>query len=392
MDLTLSEEQRLIVDTVRAFVEKELYPHEDEVERLDEVPPELADQIRAKAIAAGLYAANMPAELGGGGLDAVSLVLTERELGRASYALQMLVERPSNILQGCNADQRQRYLIPAIRGERHDCVAMTEPGSGSDIRSMSTTARRDGDDYVINGTKIWTTHAHHANRMFALVRTNDGARQQDGISFILIDMKTPGITTRPILTIGGDHEVNQVFFDDVRVPVANRVGEEGKGWTYGKYLLEFERGSGIASAKLREGLKAISTLAESDLTGRAIDSGDIATRISEVEVDIDALEMTELRVLSALQTGQNPGAVSSLLKLRVSEIRQAVTRLGADIIGHDALAVEPMRPLYRLNHEPAIPEDMLTIVPEYLNGRAYTIFGGTSEIQRDIIAKMMLGI
>ena len=114
---------------------------------------------------------------------------------------------------------------------------------------------RDGDDYIINGTKIWTTHAHHANRMFALVRTSDGPRQQDGISFILIDMKTPGITTRPILTIGGDHEVNQVFFDDVRVPVANRVGEEGKGWTYGKYLLEFERGSGIASAKLREGLQ-----------------------------------------------------------------------------------------------------------------------------------------
>ena len=135
---------------------------------------------------------------------------------------------------------------------------------------------RDGDHYIVNGTKIWTTHAHHANRMFALVRTNDTPRQQDGISFILIDMKSPGITTRPILTIGGDHEVNQVFFDDVRVPVANRVGEEGKGWTYGKYLLEFERGSGIASAKLRDALKTISDLAESDTTGRAIDDPDIA--------------------------------------------------------------------------------------------------------------------
>ena len=192
-------------------------------------------------------------------------------------------------------------------------------------------------------------------------------------------MKSPGITTRPILTIGGDHEVNQVFFDDVRVPVANRVGEEGKGWTYGKYLLEFERGAGIASAKLREALRTISELAESDVTGRAIDDPDISLRMSEVEVDIDALEMTELRVLSALQTGQHPGAVSSILKLRNSEIRQAVTRLGVDVIGHDGLAVEPVRPLYRLNHEPPVPEEMLPVVPEYLNGRAYTIFGGSSE-------------
>jgi acyl-CoA dehydrogenase len=176
------------------------------------------------------------------------------------------------------------------------------------------------------------------------------------------------------------------------VPVANRVGEEGKGWTYGKYLLEFERGAGIASAKLREALKSIADLAESELTGRAIDDPDIAMRMSEIDVDIDALEMTELRVLSALQTGQNPGAVSSVLKLRNSEIRQAVTRLGTEVIGHDALAVEPTRPFYRLNYEPAVPEEMLTVMPEYLNGRAYTIFGGSSEIQREIIAKLMLGL
>src|SRR5258708_15886595 len=172
---------------------------------------------------------------------------------------------------------------------------------------------------MIKGTKIGSTHAHQAKRMFAVVGTSDGERKQDGISFILIDMKSPGITTRPILTIGGDHEVNQVFFDDVRVPVANRVGEEGKGWTYGKYLLEFERGSGIASAKLREALKTVSDLAESDVTGRAIDDPDISLRISEIDVDIDTLEMTELRVLSALQTVQNTGAVSSLLKLPVLE-------------------------------------------------------------------------
>src|SRR2546430_5813585 len=172
-------------------------------------------------------------------------------------------------------------------------------------------------------------------------------------------MKSPSITTRPILTIGGDHEINQMSFNDLRVPVANRVGEEGKGWTYGKYLLEFERGSGIASAKLREGLRTVLDLAESEATGRAIDDPDIAVRMSEIEVDIDTLEMTELRVLSALQTGQNPGAVSSLLKLRVSEIRQAVTRLGVEVIGNDGLAVEPSTPSHKRNQEPAIPERIM---------------------------------
>src|SRR5215467_959497 len=159
MDLSLTDEQRLMVATVRDFVERELYPHEDEVERRDEVPGEVARAIREKAIASGLYAANMPAELGGGGLDAVSMVLVERELGRAGYALQMLVERPSNILQACQGEQRDRYLLPAIRGQRHDCVAMTEPGAGSDVRSMSTTAVRDGADYVVDGVKHFISHA-----------------------------------------------------------------------------------------------------------------------------------------------------------------------------------------------------------------------------------------
>jgi len=198
VDFTLTDEQRLIVDTVRAFVEKELYPHEKEVERLDEVPWELAGRIREKAIAAGLYAANMPAELGGGGLDAVSLVLAERELGRASYALQMLVERPSNILQGCNEDQRNRYLMPAIRGERHDCVAMTEPGSGSDIRSMSTTAVKDGADYVINGTKHFISHADVADFIILFAATgtevtNSGPAKKT-ITAFLVDKDSPGLT------------------------------------------------------------------------------------------------------------------------------------------------------------------------------------------------------
>ena len=176
MDFTLTSEQRLIAETVRSFVENELYPHEDEVERLDEIPAGLASAIRGKALAAGLYAANMPAELGGGGLDALSVVLVERELGRASYGLQMLVERPSNVLLACEGEQRERYLLPAIRGERHDCVAMTEPGAGSDVRSMTTRAVRDGGDYVINGAKHFISHADIADLIILFAATGEGTR------------------------------------------------------------------------------------------------------------------------------------------------------------------------------------------------------------------------
>ena len=205
MDFELTAEQRLIVGTVRDFVEQELYPHEDEVERLDEVPEELARSIRGKAIASGLYAANMPAELGGGGLDPVSVVLVERELGRASYALQMLVERPSNILQACQGEQRERYLLPAIRGERHDCVARTEPDAGSDVRSMTTTAVRRGGDYVVNGTKHFISHADVADFviLFAATGVEETARgPKKLITTLLVDKGTPGLEVRR-LELGG---------------------------------------------------------------------------------------------------------------------------------------------------------------------------------------------
>jgi acyl-CoA dehydrogenase len=398
MDLSFSAEERAFEQEVRDFIARNLPAEMKHAQSLTPSvfsDPDIGIAWQKALHGKGWGAPGWPVEHGGPDWTPAQRWIFEAECARAGApnVNVMGVKMVGPVIIGFGSPEQQNFYLPRIRsGEDYWCQGYSEPGSGSDLASLKTRAVRDGDDYVINGTKIWTTHAHHANRMFALVRTNDTERQQDGISFILIDMKSPGITTRPILTIGGDHEVNQVFFDDVRVPVANRVGEEGKGWTYGKYLLEFERGSGIASAKLREALKTVSDLAESEATGRAIDDPDISLRMSEIEVDIDTLEMTELRVLSALQTGQNPGAVSSLLKLRVSEIRQAVTRLGVEVIGNDGLYVEPMRPFYRLNEEPGIPEQMLPVVPEYLNSRAYTIFGGSSEIQRDIVAKMVLGL
>ena len=343
MDLSFSAEERAFEQEVREFIAQNLTP---EVKRATALTPSVfSDPDIGMAWQRALHrkgwgAPGWPVEHGGPDWTPAQRWIFEAECARAGVpnVNVMGVKMVGPVIIGFGTSEQKNFYLPRIlSGEDYWCQGYSEPGSGSDLASLKTRAVRDGDHYVVNGTKIWTTHAHHANRMFALVRTSDTPRQQDGISFILIDMKSKGITTRPILTIGGDHEVNQVFFDDVRVPVANRVGEEGKGWTYGKYLLEFERGSGIASAKLREALKTVSDLAESDATGRAIDDPDIALRMSEIEVDIDTLEMTELRVLSALQTGQNPGAVSSLLKLRVSEIRQAVTRLGVEVIGNDGL-------------------------------------------------------
>ena len=396
MELVLSPEDEAFRREVRAFL-------------AEKMPPEFAtrtdtglrmskeDHIRWQRILydRGWIAASWPVEYGGTGWTAMQKHIFEEECALAGapplIPFGLVMVAPVLMAFGSQA-QKDRYLPRILRSDDWWCQGYSEPGSGSDLASLRTKAVRDGDHYVVTGQKTWTTLAQHADMMFTLVRTSDTGKPQEGITFLLIDMHAPGVTVQPITTLDGSQEINSVFLDAVRVPVENRVGEEGKGWTYGKYLLELERGSGIASAKLRDALKTVADLAESDATGRAIDDPDIAVRMSEIEVDIDTLEMTELRVLSALQTGQNPGAVSSLLKLRVSEIRQAVTRLGVEVIGNDGLYVEPMRPLYRLNEAPGIPEEILPVVPEYLNGRAYTIFGGSSEIQREIVAKMVLGL
>lgn len=398
MDLNFSETDRAFAKEVRDLIAQHISPQTRRAQALTPSvfsDPEIVVPWQKALLQKGWVAPGWPKEYGGTGWTPAQRWIFEVECARGGTPSisPMGPKMVGPVIIGFGTPEQKNYYLPRIlSGEDRWCQGYSEPGSGSDLSSLKTRAVRDGDHYIVNGTKIWTTHAHHANRMFALVRTSDEPRQQDGISFILIDMTSPGITIRPILTIGGDHEVNQVFFDDVRVPVSDRVGEEGKGWTYGKYLLEFERGGGIASPRLRQALDTVRRLAESEASGRAIDDPDLALRLSEVEIDIDTLEMTELRVLSALQTGQNPGAVSSILKLRVSEIHQAVTRVGFEVVGNDGLAVEPARPLYTQNHTRNLPEAAMTAVPRHLNGRAYTIFGGTSEVQRDIISKLVLGL
>jgi acyl-CoA dehydrogenase len=398
MEFEFSVEEIAFREEVRSFIELNLQPNTKRAQRLTASffsDPEVILPWQNALHARGWVAPGWPKEFGGPGWTAAQRFIFETECARAGTpqlsSMGVRMVGPLLIRFG-TPEQKSHYLPRILSGEDRWCQGYSEPGSGSDLASLRTKAVRKNDHYVVNGTKIWTTHAHFATQMFALVRTSEEARQQDGVSFILIDMSSPGITIRPIKTIGGDHEVNQVFFDDVRVPVRNRVGEEGRGWTYGKFLLEFERGGGVSSPRLRYALRSIRHLAEGNVSGQAIQYFEISSKLSEIELDVDALEIAELRVLSALQNGQNPGPVSSMLKLRASEIYQAISRLGVDVIAQNALFDEKARPFYALNHEPVLPEEMLTAMPRHLNGRANTIFGGSSEVQREIIAKQVLAL
>ena len=409
MDLELTADEQAFRAEVRAFIREHLPP--DDVRKQARTTsvfsePDVPRRWQKALHARGWVAPSWPGEYGGTGWTPAQRYIFENEVaaaGAPSLSPMGLKMVGPLIIGFGTPEQKAHYLPRILSGEDYWCQGYSEPGSGSDLASLKTRAVRDGDHYLINGTKIWTTHAHHANRMFALVRTDDSGRKQDGITFLLIDMKSPGITIRPIHTIGGEHEVNQVFFDDVRVPVADRIGDEGKGWTYGKYLLEFERGGGLAAARMRRELAKIeAAAADVGAVGPrlALDDPALQAEFVAIENDLDTLEMIELKVMSALQTGQNPGAVSSLLKLRASEIKQAITRLGIRVAGVEGLVWEPRRPFYDLDGDAESPaagglpvsERVLPLMSTYLNSRANTIFGGSSEIQRDIIAKLMLGL
>ncbi len=387
-------------DEVRGFIADHLTP---ELRRAQDLTasvyaePDVSQPWHRALHARGWVAPNWPVEYGGTGWTTTQRYLFESEMSHAGAPMlhpQGLRLVGPVIMRFGTEEQKRRYLPRILSGEDYWCQGYSEPEAGSDLASLKTRAERDGDHYVVNGTKMWTTHAHHANRMFALVRTSQEPKRQDGISFLLIDMASPGISVRPIMTIGGDHEVNQVFLDDVRVPVANRVGGEGEGWGYGKFLLANERGSAIVSGRLRRALRRVKHLAETYVDGERPLRHDpaVAARLSEIEIDIDALEMMEMRVLTASQTEEKPGAsTSSILKLRVSQLHQAIAQLGLQVIGPDALVWEPQRPFYRLDHQGMLPEAALPAAARYLDTRAYTIFGGTAEIQHDIIARSVYG-
>jgi alkylation response protein AidB-like acyl-CoA dehydrogenase len=293
-------------------------------------------------------------------------------------------------------EQKERFLPGILSGDVLWCQGYSEPGSGSDLASLKTSARRDGDDYVVNGSKIWTTHAHHADWIFALVRTNTEVKKQNGISFLLLPMDQPGIEVAPILSMSGDHEVNQVFFTDARTPVENRIGAEGEGWTIAKFLLENERGGSCFAPRLIKNIEELERLAReqpSGVNGAMAHDPRFRDRLARARLEAEALEVTELRILAELAKGRAPGPQTSLTKLLGANLGQRVDTLRLELLGYDALQLPFERPLYGNEApEPVGSVEAQIAMGRYLNNRASTIFGGSNEVQKNIIAKSVLGL
>jgi alkylation response protein AidB-like acyl-CoA dehydrogenase len=376
MDLNYSPEELAFRNEVRAWLQASL-PRDlkDKVASYAHLSKE--DLLRWHRILAkqGWVAPAWPREWGGTGWSLVQRYIFEEELGYAGgpmlipFGLSMCA--PVLLRFGTEA-QKQRFLPRIYQGEDFWCQGYSEPGSGSDLASLKTRATRDGDSYIVNGQKIWTTLAHYADWIFCLVRTDaDTERRQEGISFLLMDMRTPGITVRPLRLMDGAHEVNEVFFDDVKVPLENRVHDEGKGWTVAKYLLGYER---MNTGRIGESKRQLAAL--KDLSSHLKADVRFRDRLSRLEVELMALEITNLRFLDRMRrTGQPPGADVSMLKIRGTEIQQSITELmmqAADPAAHDDFSN--------------------AIRKRYLSMRKTTIYAGSNEIQRNIIAKMTLGL
>ena len=342
----------------------------------------------------GWLTPSWPVEYGGTGWDSVRKYIFSEELARAqtsqtSFGLGMI---GPVLYTFATPEQKEKFLPGTMNGDIWWCQGYSEPGAGSDLAGLSTRAVRDGDHYIVNGQKTWTTQGHFADWGFFLVRTDPDAKKQEGISFLLIDMTSPGITVRPIITIEGGHEVNDVFLDNVRVPVANLIGEENKGWTVAKYLLGHER-TGIACvARSKRGIERLRELAAGELADDAqplINDSDFRRKVAELEVDLAALEYTELRSLASESKGKGPGPEASLLKVKGTEVGQRLTELTLEAAAHYGA---PYARGMGGNIGPIGPDYAGKAAPTYFNMRKTSIFGGSNEIQRNIIAKAVLGL
>jgi alkylation response protein AidB-like acyl-CoA dehydrogenase len=394
MDLEFSAEDRAFRDEVRTFI-AENYPQalRGKQDEGDELSKEDFLSWHRVLHAKGWVAPAWPVEYGGTGWTPTQRFIFSEETASADcirlmpFGLAMV--GPVIYTFGTPA-QKAKFLPRILSGEDWWCQGYSEPGAGSDLASLRTKAVLEGDHYVVNGQKTWTTMAQHADWGFFLVRTDSDVKAQEGISFLLIDMKSPGIEVRPIITLGGEHEVNEVFLDNVRVPVDQRIYEENKGWTCAKFLLAHER-TGIAGvAGSKRGIEKIKEIATTEMDGDKplLANPFFRRKVAELEMDLTALEYTELRSLAA---DKPPGAESSLLKIKGSEIQQRITELALEAAGHYGA------PYFRGfgegdNEHPIGPDWAQRTAPHYFNMRKTTIYGGSNEIQRGIIAKMVLGL
>ena len=400
MDLTLTDDEFAFQAEVRAFLDERLTPalrHGGALTAGAFTDPEYNLPWHRILYAKGWVAASWPREYGGTGWGEMKRAIFASECARAHAPnlspMGLRMVGPC-IMQYGTPEQKAHYLPRILSGEDYWCQGYSEPGSGSDLASLQMRAESDGDFYVLNGSKIWTTHAQYASRMFCLARTKFDGKPQAGITFLLLDMMTPGITVRPIITLAGDHEVNQVFFDNVRVPKSGRLGEENQGWTVAKYLLEFERGGGAAPGLkvALDRIRAMAATEASDSGGPLLADPEFRARLAAAEIAVEAIEMSEHRVLAELSEGKNPGPASSMLKTQATEAMQHLDELAIEAAGPYAWADQPRARHHGANVPVIGPAHSLTAMPRYLNNRAASIYGGSNQIQRNIMAKLVLGL
>ncbi|NCO48147.1 MAG: pimeloyl-CoA dehydrogenase large subunit [Sphingomonadales bacterium] len=398
MNLEFTEEEKAFRAEVREFIENN-YPQnigtrgvQDEMSREDMLA---WHKILGKK---GWSVPAWPKEYGGTDWTPTQRYIWSEENARKNTVMPLPfgVAMVGPVIYTFGNEEQKAQHLPGIRsGDVWWCQGYSEPGAGSDLASLKTSAVRDGDDYILNGQKTWTTLAQHADWGFFLCRTDpDAPKPQMGISFILVDMNTPGIEVRPIKLIDGGYEVNEVWLTDVRVPATNLIGEENKGWTYAKFLLAHER-SGIAGvARSKRGVEQLKEIAASEmLDGKPlIEDMGFATKISQLEIDLSALEITELRTLAGEQAGKGPGPESSLLKVKGTEIQQRLTELTLEAVGYYGAPDFRSFPDDGSNDFPIGPDYAHHAAPTYFNMRKTSIYGGSNEIQRNIITKMILGL
>ena len=399
MDINYTAEERAFRDEVRTFLNeklpKDISSKVKEHKRLGK-----EDTIRWQKILneQGWLALHWPKEYGGTGWSPIQKHIFEEECAEAGAptVLPFGVNMVAPVIIKFGTQEQKDYYLPRIlRSDDWWCQGYSEPGAGSDLAGLKTRAVRDGDHYIVNGQKTWTTLGQHANMIFCLVRTDPDAKKQEGISFLLIDMeKSEGITVRPLITLDGEHEVNEVFFDNVKVPVENLVGEENKGWTCAKYLLTFERtgiaGVGSSKAALAH-LKQVAR--EQQVNGKPlIEEPHFRARLADVEMELMSLEMTNLRTVAAAEAGGVPGAESSFLKIMGTELRQEITDLFRRAAGPHALPFLPEELEGDFEGPYVGPEFAASVASRYFNFRKLSIFGGSNEIQKNIISKMILGL
>ena len=389
MDTKFTPEDLAFRDEVRAFLDANLTDEVRQATVGGEINPEEIVKWQKILHDKGWIAPNWPEQYGGTGWTVTQNYIFENECAMAGapavvpFGLKMVA--PVIYTFGSD-EQKQRFLPDILQSNVWWCQGYSEPGAGSDLAALQTKAERDGDHYVVNGQKIWTTYAQYADWIFCLVRTDSNAKKQEGISFLLIDMKTPGIEVRKIDSIDNQHSLNEVFFDNVRVPVENRIGEENKGWTYAKYLLTHERTAIAGVAQSKKAIQKLRDIASEEVSGGEplINDPMFQSKLAQIEVELMALEYTELRVISSVAAGGAPGPESSILKIKGTEIQQAIAELSVEACGHYAHAMNVESPLGN--------DYAWSVSAKYLYGRASTIYGGSNEVQKNIIAKMVLGL